>query len=265
MDANRYKVGEQNMPRTRREKSRSGIYHIMLRGINQQTIFEDVEDKSQFLYTLKKYKEVSNYELYGYCLMDNHVHLLLRETEEPLSLSIKRISSSYVYWYNEKYNRCGHLFQERFKSEKVENSRYFLTALRYIHQNPLKAGIVKSIFDSDWTSLNEYIVKEKLVDTELALSQFATNRKAAMDLFLQYMIEENNDKCLEYEVIVKPTDDEVREYLKNLGVESSSSLQKMATAKRNEILSKLKKHKGVSLRQASRITGISKSLIQRIK
>lgn len=257
------KVGERIMPRTRREKSRSGIYHIMMRGINQQTIFEDDEDKTQFLYTLKKFKEVSKYELYGYCLMDNHVHL--RETEESLSLAIKRISSSYVYWYNEKYNRCGHLFQERFKSEKVEDGRYFLTALRYIHQNPLKAGIVKSIFESEWTSLREYTWKEKLVDTELALSQFATNKKAAVDLFLKYMMEENNDKCLEYEVIVKPTDDEVREYLKNLGVESSSSLQKMATAKRNEILSKLKKQKGVSVRQASRITGISKSLIQRIK
>jgi putative transposase len=129
------------MARKERKKSRSGIYHIMLRGINRQTIFEDEEDKRKFLETLKKYKDVSKYQLYSYCLMDNHVHLLIREMDETIAEAIKRISSSYVYWYNLKYERVGHLFQERFKSERVESEVYFLTVLRYIHQNPLKAGL----------------------------------------------------------------------------------------------------------------------------
>nr|WP_311774044.1 transposase [Metabacillus sp. KUDC1714] len=120
----------------------------MLRGINRQTIFEDDEDKIKFLVTLKKYKEISKFQLYSYCLMDNHIHLLLKESGETISESIKRISSSYVYWYNNKYERCGLLFQERFKSENVENILYFLTVLRYIHQNPLKAGLAKTVFDS---------------------------------------------------------------------------------------------------------------------
>ncbi|WP_332310325.1 MULTISPECIES: transposase [Metabacillus] len=136
------------IPRVARTKSSSGIYHIMLRGINRQTIFEDDEDKIKFLVTLKKYKEISKFQLYSYCLMDNHIHLLLKESGETISESIKRISSSYVYWYNNKYERCGLLFQERFKSENVENILYFLTVLRYIHQNPLKAGLAKTVFDS---------------------------------------------------------------------------------------------------------------------
>jgi len=133
------------LARVARERSRTGIYHIMLRGINRQTIFEDNQDRVRFLDTLEEYKDICEFVFYGYCLMDNHVHLLIKETKESVSDIIKRICSSYVYWYNAKYKRCGHLFQERFKSEIVETDSYFLTVLRYIHQNPLKAKTAESV------------------------------------------------------------------------------------------------------------------------
>ena len=114
----------------------------MLRGINQQQIFEDEEDNLRFLETLFKYKQQCGYEIYAYCLMGNHVHILLKEGKEDLTLVLKRIAGSYVYWYNWKYHRSGHLFQDRFKSEPVENDIYFLTVIRYIHQNPVKAGVI---------------------------------------------------------------------------------------------------------------------------
>ena len=76
-----------------------------------------------------------NYTLYAYCLMSNHVHLLIREGDDALGMSVKRIASSYVYYYNHKYLRDGHLFRERFKSEPVNDMAYFVTLLRYIHQN----------------------------------------------------------------------------------------------------------------------------------
>lgn len=128
------------MPRKARKKSPTGTYHIVLRGINKQTIFEDDEDKHQLLKTIVKYKRISGFELYAYCLMDNHVHLFLKEVNE-LSQYMKRICSSYVYWYNMKYDRCGHLFQERFHSEDVDDPSYFLKVLRYIHQNPSKGRV----------------------------------------------------------------------------------------------------------------------------
>lgn len=234
----------------------------MLRGINQQTIFEDREDKKRFLETLAKFKEVSQYVIYGYCLMDNHVHLLIKETEEPLSLSIQRIISSYVHWYNSKYSRCGHLFQERFKSETVEDAKYFLVVLRYIHQNPLKAGLANNILDCKWTSLKEYLYRSKIVNTHLALIRFSDDPKVAREMFLTFMSEDNQDECLDY--YNKPTDEEVREYMRELGIVNSSSLQRMQRTRRNEILRELKKIEGVSLGQLSRITGISKSLIHRV-
>ena len=105
--------------------------------------------------------------------MDNHVHLLLKESEETISKVIKRISSSYVYWYNLKYDRCGHLFQERFKSENVENRAYFLTVLRYIHQNPIKAQLATNVFECRWTSIHEYVGKTKIVDINGVLQLFS--------------------------------------------------------------------------------------------
>jgi putative transposase len=253
------------MPREARKKSRSGIYHIMLRGINRQTIFEDDEDKARFIETLKKYKEVSNYKLYSYCLMDNHIHLLLKESEETISEAIKRISSSYVYWYNMKYERCGHLFQERFKSENVESKAYFLTVLRYIHQNPIKAGLTRNIFEYRWTSINEYVSEANLVDVELGLKLFSSDRKAATKLFINYLHEYSDDRCLDDKVKVRTSDHEVREYLYKIGIPDITALQQMEKDKRDVALTKLKEINGVTVRQLSRITGISKSVIQRVR
>jgi putative transposase len=78
---------------------------------------------------------------------------------------MRRICGSYVYWYNQKYQRIGNLFQDRFKSEVVENDRYFLTVLRHIHQNPLKAGLVKNIEDYQWGNISKYINRSEFVDT----------------------------------------------------------------------------------------------------
>ena len=117
------------MPRTGRERSKSGIYHIVLRGSNRQTIFEDEEDAIKFLQTLQTYKETSGYKIYAYCLMGNHVHLLLKEEQEELGIIMRRIGASYVYWYNWEHQRCGHLFQDRYKSEVVEDENYLLTVL----------------------------------------------------------------------------------------------------------------------------------------
>ncbi len=115
------------MPRGPRTRSESGIYHVILRGINRQIIFEVNEERYEFLAKVKSFAEDNKFVLFGYCLMDNHVHLLVKELEDDISTAIKRISASYVMWYNKKYERCGYLFQERFRSEPVETESYVLT------------------------------------------------------------------------------------------------------------------------------------------
>lgn len=212
-----------------------------------------------------KYKRISKYQIYSYCLMDNHVHLLLKESDEGISEAIKRISSSYVYWYNMKYQRVGHLFQERYKSENVENAAYFLTVLRYIHQNPLKAGLTNDVFQSRWTSINEYIKQVDIVDVDYGLQLFSPNRTKAIGIFIEYMQEVNDDQCLDINIKNKKSDDEVRDILHQLGISNSSILQQMDKEDRNVILATLRSMKGISVRQLSRLTGISKSVIGRIQ
>jgi len=252
------------MPRRARKPSESGIYHIMLRGINRQVIFEDDEDREKFIETILRYKSISNYELYGYCLMDNHVHLLIKETSEPISMIMKRIGSSYVYWYNRKHERCGHLFQERFKSEAVESEAYFLTVLRYIHRNPLKAGLIKNIEEYKWSSINEYLDKQIVVDTGFTLKILSEDRTEAVELFRQYMNEYNEDKCLENEEKHLISDQEVISYFAQYDIININELKKLEKSKRNKIIGAVKSKKGVTIRQLSRITGISKSVIERI-
>ena len=121
------------MPRCARKQCEINIYHVMLRGINRQNIFEDAEDYGKMLRLLKEYQQVCGYSLFAYCLMSNHMHLLMRPGEEPMEKIFRRLGASYVYWFNTKYGRTGHLFQDRYKSEPVKNDGYFLTVIRYIH------------------------------------------------------------------------------------------------------------------------------------
>lgn len=251
------------MPRQARKKSATGIYHVMLRGINKQNIFEDDEDKRKFLETIKYYKEISKYELYCYCLMDNHIHLLVKEMGEPISDIVKRISSSYVYWYNQKYARCGHLFQERFRSETVEEDAYFLIVLRYIHQNPVKGGITTGIKEYFWSSYGEYMGDPVFTDVDFALKMFSIDRVKAIQLFQKYMNEENKDQCLEYNQKTAISDQEVMNYIHKLGLGNICELQRLKKEQRDKIIRDMKKVEGITIRQLARVTGISKSVIDR--
>ncbi|MBR6523714.1 MAG: transposase [Clostridia bacterium] len=245
------------MPRQARKKSESGIYHIMLRGINRQQIFEDEEDREKFLETLENYKDLCGYTIYAYCLMGNHIHLLLKEGKEDLTLVFKRIAGSYVYWYNWKYHRCGHLFQDRYKSEPVQDDGYFLTVIRYIHQNPVKAKICKKTEDYPYSSMREYLSFPFLVDTGFVLGMISKEQ------FLKYHAEENNDNCLELEDRFRLTDEEAKAIIVKLSkCKSAGEFQLLDSKTRNALIHKLHK-KGLSIRQISRLTGLSKKVVER--
>jgi REP element-mobilizing transposase RayT len=143
------------MPRCAREKSESGVYHVIVRGINRQDIFHD-EDYSQYVKAMNRAKGIDKFEIYGYCLMSNHVHLLLHEKVERLAFAMMRIGVSYAWWYKKKYDRTGHVFQDRYKSETVENDECLLSVLRYIHKNPVKAQMVLKPEQYKWSSCKTY-------------------------------------------------------------------------------------------------------------
>ena len=233
----------------------------MLRCINQQAIFEDEEDSAKFIETIRLYKAISGYKLFAYCLMGNHLHLLLKIEEDDLSLALKRISSSYVYWYNRKYYRRGHLFQDRFKSEPVEDDAYFLTVLRYIHQNPIKAGIVKNIGEYSFSSYNDYIIEERgLVDIDFVLEIIAKED------FAKFNNEKNDDICLDYdEKDFRLSDADAKAIIQKISkCKNTAEFQSLEMRQRDKYIRSLK-GKGLSIRQISRLAGISKGIVEKIR
>ncbi len=132
-------------------------------------------------------------------------HLILKVGIENLGLILKCIAGSYVYWYNWKYKRSGHLFQDRFKSEPVEKYEYFLTVLRYIHQNPIKAGLCKNIFEYKYSSYMDYLKGSSLIDTDFCFSIIEKQQ------FIQFHNEIEKESCLEIdESNFRLTDEEAK-------------------------------------------------------
>ena len=115
------------MARKARLKSGDAIYHIMCKSISEVNLFRDSEDKEKYLSLTKKYKKLYNVKIYGYCLMDNHAHLLIDANGADISKVMHGINFSYAMYFNKKYEREGHLFKDRFKSKIVDNDRYLKT------------------------------------------------------------------------------------------------------------------------------------------
>lgn len=252
------------MPRVARIKSSTGIYHIMIRGINQQNIFSYDDDYKRFLVILAKYHRQSNYEIYAYCLMGNHIHLLLKEGKESLATSMKRIGTSYVYYYNWQYDRKGHLFQDRYKSEPVEDDAYFLTVLRYIHQNPLKAGLSDDISSYPWSSYSEYMNKPKIANISFVLKLFNPAKEKAIQAFESFHQKPNDDQCLDItEKRNTMSDKTIRQLVSNKYHLELATLHNVKPKTQTDVLKYLKELKGCSLRQLSRLTGLTVNQIVR--
>lgn len=129
-----------------------GYYHIINRGVNRQTIFLDNEDKETFLGFLELSRDVYQFTVHSFCIMDNHYHLLVETTRDNLSLAIRYINSRYAAWFNKKYSRVGPLWQGRFKSWYIHNEEYLWLLIRYIEMNPVKAGLVNGVGDFPFSS-----------------------------------------------------------------------------------------------------------------
>ena len=249
-----------DMPRKARKISSTNIYHIMIRGINKQIIFEDDGDRRFFLKTLGHCKEVSGFRLYAFCLMSNHLHLLMETGEEPLETVFKRIGSGYVKWYNQKYQRTGHLFADRFRSENVESERYFMTVLRYILWNPVKAGMVFTPDRYPWSSYRAY---EKgggsITDTEYAEAVFGGREQ-----LIAFCSQENDDEGMdENEYLWRIQDDEAIGIMNRISkCGSVSEFQQLGRELKQIYVREMYLEK-MSLRQISRVTGLAVQTVKK--
>ncbi|MBP3783146.1 MAG: transposase [Butyrivibrio sp.] len=243
------------MPRHARNKSASGYMHVIVRGIGKQLLFEDDYDYKYYLKKLETYCMDTEVSVCAYCLMDNHVHLLVKGESEAIVLLMKKIGVSYSWYYNKKYDRVGHLFQDRYKSEPIENEKYLLTAFRYILKNPEKAGIC-SAARYPWNSFWFYDKPLPYMDLSAV--------KATLGDFGQYrefIEQKEDDQGLEYSETWY-SDTSAKELMERcLGITSGTALQNYSREKRDEALITLKEY-GLTVRQIERLTGIGRGVVQ---
>ena len=256
------------MTRRPRIYSNSKTYHIILKGIDNQDIFYDDQDRRIFLKYISITKKEYAYNLYAYCLMDNHVHMVIKSEKEFLSKAIQSLMIRYVHYFNRKYKRIGTLLQNRFKSRNVENQRYFLEVCKYIHRNPENAGIAKTQ-EYQWSSYKEYIGKSQIVDKNILLHYYDND----INQFVTHTIENDKYETLnefaEYEIIEKLNDGEVvniiMEIFNIIDVSEISTFFKNRTKEQlEEDICKIRKIKGTNKTQVARIIRISRWTIEKL-
>jgi len=193
----------------------------MMRGNEKKDIFIDDQDKYKFLKVFKEKTIQTNTIIYSYCLMKNHVHIVLKESEYGVSDFLKRICVSYAYYFNRRYRRVGHLFQDRFKSEAIEDDRYLLTVIRYVHNNPVKAKIVHKADEYKWSSVSEYIGENTFVNIEDIFSSIHKDKALAKKEFIRFSKDAKDDYIMDYDEedtaqIKKTRDENIRKmYIDN--------------------------------------------------
>lgn len=153
------------MPRTARLTVENAYYHIITRGNQKQFVFVEPPDYNAYLSMLAKYKKRYKFKLYCYCLMPNHVHLVM-EVKDPNELStiMKCLNLSYTLYFNFKYKKVGHLWQDRFKSRIIENDAYLLECIKYIENNPVRASIVSDLEKYPWSSYRSKVMNDNILD-----------------------------------------------------------------------------------------------------
>lgn len=176
------------MPRKKHLWHPGAELHVIARGNHKNNIFRDRTDYEAYLYYLQEAMKYYNdkyddkYHILAYVLMTNHVHLLVGTEDRDVSDFVRRVHSMYASNFNKKYGYIGHLFQDRYKSELIQDYKYFLEVSRYIHLNPVRANIVKKPEYYQWSSYNMYIgkAKEELISSDKVLSYFRGDNKTEL-------------------------------------------------------------------------------------
>lgn len=248
------------MVRTRRILSESGYYHVTARGNGRQVIFECDDDRRTFLTMASEATKRHNITVIAWCLMSNHVHLLLQDGSNQLSKMMHTLLGSYASYFNRTYGNVGHVFQERFNSSPIESDSYLLETVRYIHNNPVKAGICV-VEDYPWSSFHEYIVGGTLAKTSYVLEICG-----GMEPFIEFSKSNAPSPASLKEPRIRLSDSSAVAIANSILEKTHpgklvSEIKALPKERRDVYLIELRKA-GISVRQVQSITGIGKHIIK---
>lgn len=180
------------MPRSARIDIPGLLQHVIVRGIEQRPIFVDDVDRANFLKRLTTLLKESDTDCFAWALLDNHIHLLLRPRKNTLGHFMRRLLTGYAVVFNMRHKRSGHLFQNRYKSIVCDKDAYLLELIRYIHLNPLRAGIIHTLEELDafpWCG-HAYFLKDEWFDSDLRIEilyHFSTNLPFALKKYQDFL------------------------------------------------------------------------------
>lgn len=261
-----------------RKESKTGYYHVMQRGNGKQILFEDQKDFKRYYDKMLESKSRSNCDLVAYCLMSNHTHLLVRaEKLKSLTYMMSMLGISYASYYNLKYDHVGSVFQGRFLSEPINDEQYLLACVRYIHNNPAKAGF-GTREEYRWSSYREYLQEacptktgkflcedcdkgiEKMVDTGIILDMLGST-----NAFEEFSKSADDKMFIDNDIDVATCQiglDIVRKHFGN-EFENTLTVKQLCVEERNHIIREMKQA-GMNNHQIELVTGVSRDIVRRI-
>lgn len=245
------------MPRAPRAIAESGFYHVILRGNGKQIIFEDDADRRAFLVLLAKRAGDAGINVLAWCLMENHVHLVLEDPTQTLSEMMQRLSGDYAQRFNRKTGRVGHVFENRFKGCPIETEAYLLQAIRYVHDNPENAGICPAA-EYPWSSYREYVGPAEIADTRLVLDMLG-----GAEGFVAYS-QPGQRRTYRFDRRARVPEDEMGVVARlALGELPAHEVKALPKVERDQRLLDLR-DVGLSVKQIGRLTGIGTCTISRV-
>lgn len=256
------------MVRQARIQSQTGYYHVMMRGNNREMIFDQTVDKEYFIEQLQYKAHKENISIVAYCLMDNHVHLLIHSDLRIMTEVLKWVNIKFAGRYNYKYKRVGHVFQGRYKSEVINSEEQLIQVIRYIHYNPVKAKLVSTASNYKWSSYKSYTEnKIKLINPEekkLIMNLFS----GSIEQFKCFHLEEENNEFLELKEDLEKEREEraqiiITKYCKQYGLTEGKDINKRKDVLEEVIIELLKKTH-LSHRRIAEITGTTRGTIHGI-
>jgi putative transposase len=258
------------MPRLPRKYDDIGIYHIMVRGNAKQDIFIDSQDKRKFIKTIIQKRIEGLFAIYAFCIMSNHAHLIVKEEKESISKFMKRITISYAFYFNAKYDRVGHVFQDRFKSEAIKDDSYLLSAIRYVHNNPEKAGIMNKE-NYPWSSYKWYVspdIDNKLTGVSEVLKMFSLDIEESVKIFKKFSNKVETREFLDINQGRNINKDNVEQFL-NKFLNKNSMIKddlckKKYVKQRNDLIRTLVSNSNISRRNISEIIGLNRETVRRV-
>jgi putative transposase len=264
------------MPRKPRIELPGGLYHVISRGNNRRKVFRAVDDYLKFTEIVALQKSKLPFYLYAYCLMPNHIHLLIEMRDDRISRIMQRVLTSYSQYHNRKYRKTGHVFQGRYKSILCQSDQYLGELVRYIHLNPVRARMVTRSEDYEYSGHRAYVGTDSrgLVDVEPVLRHFGGTKRRAVEVYRRFVdagVGERHreeyyraaeGRLLGSEVFLEEVAHRVGEHSskrvapKDVTIEELlGAAQKMSGLKREELCSNSKRRETVAVKEAVIVLG----------